>query len=86
MKERLTTESVLPADCASATLVGRMQVPALEGPVLVRVTQLGSHQVYLASTRLIDSGVADRVAENAFSNDPNEGARDVGIRAAGCRV
>jgi fumarylacetoacetate (FAA) hydrolase family protein len=37
MKERLTTAACLPADHARALLVGRLQVPALGGPVLVRI-------------------------------------------------
>ena len=41
MKERLTTAGCLPADHARATLVGRLQVPALDGPVLVRVAADG---------------------------------------------
>jgi len=41
MKERLTTASVLPADHERATLVGRVHLPALEGPALVRVTAEG---------------------------------------------
>ena len=41
MEERLTTAACLPADHARALLIGRLQVPALEGPVLVRVTAEG---------------------------------------------
>ena len=45
--------------------------------VLVSITEVGSHQLELATSRLIDPGVADRVAERAFSNEPDAGARDV---------
>jgi fumarylacetoacetate (FAA) hydrolase family protein len=38
MKDRLTVERCLPADHERALVVGRMQVPALDGPVVVRVT------------------------------------------------
>jgi fumarylacetoacetate (FAA) hydrolase family protein len=38
MNERLTPAGCLPADHERAVLIGRMQVPALEGPLLVRVT------------------------------------------------
>ncbi|HEY1327837.1 MAG TPA: fumarylacetoacetate hydrolase family protein [Casimicrobiaceae bacterium] len=38
MKERLTPARCLPVDHERALLVGRMHVPALEGPVVVRVT------------------------------------------------
>jgi fumarylacetoacetate (FAA) hydrolase family protein len=38
MNERLTPTACLPTDHERALLVGRMHVPALEGPVLVRVT------------------------------------------------
>ena len=41
MKERLTTTACLPADHTRALLIGRLHVPALEGPVLVRVTADG---------------------------------------------
>jgi fumarylacetoacetate (FAA) hydrolase family protein len=38
MKDRLTPERCLPVDAARALVVGRMQSPALGGPVVVRVT------------------------------------------------
>jgi len=38
MKDRLTPERCLPVDAARALAVGRMQLPALGGPVVVRVT------------------------------------------------
>ena len=41
MKERLTAAACLPADHARALLIGRVHVPVLEGPVLVRVTADG---------------------------------------------
>jgi len=54
MKERLTTASVLPADHAKATLVGRMHVPALEGPVLVRVTAEGMFDLSVVAPTMRD--------------------------------
>ena len=54
MKERLTTQSCLPADHARATLVGRLHVPALEGPVLVRVTAEGIYDLSSLAPTLCD--------------------------------
>jgi len=39
MKERLVPSACLPDDAGDALLVGRLHVPALEGPSLVRVTR-----------------------------------------------
>jgi len=41
MKERLTTAACLPTDPSRALLIGRLHVPALEGPVLVRIAADG---------------------------------------------
>ncbi len=41
MKQRLTPSACLPVDDERAVLIGRLHVPALEGPVLVRVTREG---------------------------------------------
>ena len=41
MKDRLTPFACLPADHARAVLIGRLQVPALGGPALVRVAADG---------------------------------------------
>jgi len=39
MKERLVPSACLPLDLDDALLVGRLHVPALEGPSIVRVTR-----------------------------------------------
>jgi fumarylacetoacetate (FAA) hydrolase family protein len=71
MKERLTPAACLPTDHERAVLVGRMQVPALEGPVLVRVTAGGLLDLSdVASTmrdllELADPAAAVRAARNA---------------------
>jgi DNA-binding MarR family transcriptional regulator len=47
--------------------------------ILVRITESGAQELERAVARLIDSGVADRVAENGLSADPEVGAEDVRV-------
>ena len=54
MKDRLTTAACLPADRDRALLVGRLQVPALEGPVLVRVTAEGVYDLSAVAPTMRD--------------------------------
>ena len=70
MKERLTLAVSLPADHARATLVGRMHVPALGGPTLVRVASDGVYDL---------SAVAPTMRDLLELDDPAaavRGARD----------
>ena len=45
MKERLVPSACLPVDADDALLVGRLHVPALEGPSIVRVTREDVHDL-----------------------------------------
>ena len=56
--ERLTVAASLPADAGDALLVGRVFVPAVEGPVLVRV--VGDDLLDLSTIASISSELLDR--------------------------
>jgi fumarylacetoacetate (FAA) hydrolase family protein len=56
--ERLTVAASLPADAGDALLVGRVFVPAVEGPVLVRV--VGDELLDLSTIASISSELLDR--------------------------
>ncbi len=58
IQERLTVETSLPRDASDALLVGRVFVPALNGPVLVRVD--GDDLLDLSSVAPISSELFDR--------------------------
>ncbi|MGE5739938.1 MAG: fumarylacetoacetate hydrolase family protein, partial [Betaproteobacteria bacterium] len=58
MHERLTVAASLPADAGDALLVGRVFVPAVEGPVLVRV--VGDDLLDLSTIASISSELLDR--------------------------
>lgn len=47
--------------------------------VLVRITEVGIQQLELALDRLIEAGVADRLAGVGLSDDPEEGADGVAM-------
>ena len=67
MKERLTLAACLPADHARATLVGRMQLPALHGPAVVRVTADGVFDL---------SAIAPTMRDLLELRDPAAAVRD----------
>jgi fumarylacetoacetate (FAA) hydrolase family protein len=70
MKDRLTALRCLPADHDRAMLVGRVYVPALEGPVLVRVQADGIYDL---------SAVAATSSQLLGRDDPVAAIRSAGM-------